>query len=565
MITMSYRIQGGDFDSAGLATRMLKEQLARAGVGASAMRRVMIASYEAEMNVVIHARTGTLWARLGDGRLDLEIADEGPGIPDVECALQEGWSTASERARQMGFGAGMGLPNIRRNSDQFEIETRVGRGTRIRSTIMLDAPDAAAAGGPEPGTRMVAESGSVPLSPAVDRARCNLCMRCVEACPTGALRVRQGGPLVLEELCIGCAVCAAECPLGVYGVAEDPAADRDSAAGGTLAVLPRGFLSGLPVGGPGRVLEALRALGYCEVRLMEDWDTALRCAALAEARSRAAADTGTPASRDLPVIPPLCPAAVALVESRFPSLIPNLGAWLSPLEAAGEEFPLRPVAAVAACPAQYAAVRRESLTGRLAAVPAVRLAAALRPRLPASASVARPRAAPALPAVQEELRVSGACHVLRVLAEAEADRLPGVAVLGLFMCEAGCSGSPYLTADSFLSDQRWQAFVSTSPEPADTGPEPGAVARSRPYSQRRGIRLDPDMGRAIEKLARIDALARSLPGRDCGACGSPSCSAFAEDVILERAAGANCPHAREGVRSAEAGMPRGGPHVEEER
>ena len=74
MITMSYRISGGDFDTAGLATRRLKEQLARIGVGAAAMRRAMIASYEAEMNVVIHARIGTLWARLDSGKLDLEIA-----------------------------------------------------------------------------------------------------------------------------------------------------------------------------------------------------------------------------------------------------------------------------------------------------------------------------------------------------------------------------------------------------------------------------------------------------------------------------------------------------------
>ncbi len=79
MITLSYRIQGGDFDSAGLATRKLKEQLAKIGVGACVMRRAMIASYEAEMNVVIHARTGTLWARLDEVKLDLEVADEGPG------------------------------------------------------------------------------------------------------------------------------------------------------------------------------------------------------------------------------------------------------------------------------------------------------------------------------------------------------------------------------------------------------------------------------------------------------------------------------------------------------
>ena len=131
MITVSYPISGGDFESAGIATRMLKEQLARIGVGPQAMRRAMIASYEAEMNVVIHARVGTLWARVDRDTLDLEVADEGPGIPDVDLALKEGWSTASSQARQMGFGAGMGLPNIRKNSDEFAINSEVGRGTQL--------------------------------------------------------------------------------------------------------------------------------------------------------------------------------------------------------------------------------------------------------------------------------------------------------------------------------------------------------------------------------------------------------------------------------------------------
>jgi len=93
----------------------------------------------AETNVVVHARTGVLWARLDDAARDLQVADEGPPIPDVSLALREGWSTASSRASAMRFGAGMGLSNIRRNSDRFEIETRVGRGTRIRSTLWCPA------------------------------------------------------------------------------------------------------------------------------------------------------------------------------------------------------------------------------------------------------------------------------------------------------------------------------------------------------------------------------------------------------------------------------------------
>ena len=175
MITLSYRIQGGDFDSAGLATRKLKEQLSKIGIGAPVMRRAMIASYEAEMNVVIHARTGTLWARLDEEKLDLEVADEGPGIPDVQLALREGWSTASSQARQMGFGAGLGLPNIRKNSDLFDIETRVGRGTRIRSTILLGARD-------EGDAPLL----NVPGFLSLDYRRCRACLRCIFACPTAA-------------------------------------------------------------------------------------------------------------------------------------------------------------------------------------------------------------------------------------------------------------------------------------------------------------------------------------------------------------------------------------------
>ena len=82
--------------------------------------------------------------------------------------------------------------------------------------------------------------------------------------------------------------------------------------------------------------------------------------------------------------------------------------------------------------------------------------------------------------------------------------------------------------------------------PASAAPA-SAVHRTRPYAQRLGVRLDPDMGRALAALGRIDVLTRTLPGRDCGACGSPSCAAFAEDVILGRARGASCPHAEEKI------------------
>jgi Pyruvate/2-oxoacid:ferredoxin oxidoreductase delta subunit len=485
------------------------------------MRRAMIASYEAEMNVVIHARTGTLWARLDSGKLDLEIADEGPGIPNVALALREGWSTASDKARAMGFGAGMGLPNIRRNSDLFDIETRVGRGTRIRSTILLGTAVSAAA---DPAVGFEAVTAT--------QERCRKCMRCIFACPTGAVRVHAAGPDIRTGLCVGCTACFGECRSGVYGIRETAAGALPTPPEGAVLVITRGFLSRISLGGADRVLAALRSFGFSEVRLLEEWTEALR------AEARAAAVSG---SAPMPLIPPTCPAAVELVESRFPSLMPNLGPWLSPIEAAGEEFPLRPVFLLAACAAQYKLVQRESVTDRLTALSPARLSEAVR-GCASRADAGRPqlRAFRGEPErAPGELVVSGVRHVMRVLAMAEAGALPGVTLLDLSLCDAGCSGSPLLSDEPCLDLQGQEGRPGGQLAESDAA----AVRRARPYVQRAGLRLDPDMGIAIRMLGKIDALTHTLPGRDCGACGAPSCALFAEDVILGRADHAACPHA----------------------
>jgi anti-sigma regulatory factor (Ser/Thr protein kinase)/Na+-translocating ferredoxin:NAD+ oxidoreductase RNF subunit RnfB len=522
MITMNCRISGGDFDTAGLATRRLKEQLARVGVGTSAMRRAMIAAYEAEMNVVIHARSGTLWARLDSGKLDLEVADEGPGIPDVELALREGWSTASEKARGMGFGAGMGLPNIRRNSDVFDIETRVGKGTRIRSTILLtESEDSAHAG-----------DSFCSLSPVVKAKYCRKCLRCIFSCPARAIRISTSGPAVISALCVGCTECIGGCTAGVYGIAESEEFQPPPAE--AVLIVPQGFISGTPLGGPDHVLAALESLGFAEIRVLEEWTAALRL----EARDVAAAGNSP-----VPLIPPVCPAVTALVESRFPSLIPNLGPWLSPIEAAGEEFPMRPVFILAACPAQYTAVHSASFTERLTVLTIERVSSAVRGRVPSqfTAGGYELRAPRGLPERGPgELTVTGVQHVMKVLAAAETGSLSGIAILDLSLCDQGCMGSPLLSADPFLSTARWQQWrAGRNSEGRDS--DAAAVRRSRPWARRPGIRLDPDMGTAIRALGRIENLAHRLPGRDCGACGAPSCALFAEDLVIGRAGSTGCP------------------------
>jgi anti-sigma regulatory factor (Ser/Thr protein kinase) len=126
-----FEIHGRDFTNAGRVSTEIKDLLKGMGIHSSFVRRVAIASYEAEMNVVMYARHAIVVLTVTPGAVLLEVADEGPGIPDIDQAMQEGFSTATPEMREMGFGAGMGLPNIRKNSDAFRLDSMVGHGTRL--------------------------------------------------------------------------------------------------------------------------------------------------------------------------------------------------------------------------------------------------------------------------------------------------------------------------------------------------------------------------------------------------------------------------------------------------
>lgn len=138
LLACSYAVHGGDFDKGGETSTDIKTLLASLDLDSRLIRRAVIVAFEAEMNVVMYAREGTLTLSLTDEDISIEMDDRGPGIPDLDLAMQEGWSTATDEMREMGFGFGMGLPNIERNSDQFDIRSEIGRGTVITSTIRLD-------------------------------------------------------------------------------------------------------------------------------------------------------------------------------------------------------------------------------------------------------------------------------------------------------------------------------------------------------------------------------------------------------------------------------------------
>ncbi len=134
-IVLDYALKGGDFDTAGEASSKIKRILQQIGVRSDVIRRIAISSYEAEMNVIIHAYSGVLKASIYPDRTELVVEDEGPGIADIDLAMQEGYSTAPDHIREMGFGAGMGLPNIVRCSDEFSINSVAGEGTKISILI----------------------------------------------------------------------------------------------------------------------------------------------------------------------------------------------------------------------------------------------------------------------------------------------------------------------------------------------------------------------------------------------------------------------------------------------
>ena len=145
-LTQEFEIEGGNLSKAGDVSMHIKSTLRAIGVPSDAIRRVSIACYEAEMNVVMYARRGTLCFSVSPQRICVEVADEGEGIPDIELAMQEGYSTASEEIRELGFGAGMGLPNIKRNTDEMELFSAVDRGTVLKFNIDLNYKAGASGG-----------------------------------------------------------------------------------------------------------------------------------------------------------------------------------------------------------------------------------------------------------------------------------------------------------------------------------------------------------------------------------------------------------------------------------
>ena len=136
-ISLKYMVPGDDFTRAGEASSDVKRKLKKLGYDPDAIRRVAIAMYEGEINMVIHAGGGEARVDIQPEQVDIVLEDHGPGIADVEKAMQAGYSTAPDQVRSLGFGAGMGLPNMKRYTDKITIDSTVGKGTKITMEVNL--------------------------------------------------------------------------------------------------------------------------------------------------------------------------------------------------------------------------------------------------------------------------------------------------------------------------------------------------------------------------------------------------------------------------------------------
>ena len=134
---LHFDVSGDDFTRAGEASGSVKRTLKDLGFSHEMVRKVVIALYEAEINLVIHAGGGEIDVEISPESVDMVLTDKGPGIPDVEMAMKEGYSTAPDNVRSLGFGAGMGLPNMKKNSDTMDIETTLGVGTTVTMTVNI--------------------------------------------------------------------------------------------------------------------------------------------------------------------------------------------------------------------------------------------------------------------------------------------------------------------------------------------------------------------------------------------------------------------------------------------
>jgi iron only hydrogenase large subunit-like protein/anti-sigma regulatory factor (Ser/Thr protein kinase) len=547
-----FELNRGDFRRIGDEFYRLKRVLLGIGFPPDASRRALIAAYELSMNIIIHAYRGRLSVSWSSGALNIEAKDEGPGIPDISLAMKDGFSTAPDYIKEMGYGAGMGLPNASKSSDHFSIDSQVGSGTTV-SCVVFPGPQ---------------DAGSVSFfhSVRLETAKCKGCTNCIKGCPTEAIRVRRGKAFILEDRCIDCGECIRRCPNKAKYVVSgswDDLSQYDYKVG----LIPPSFYGQFEDMTQEEVRAALAtSMGFDEV-----FDVAT------------AADLVTSVMRDYisqhkgegPFISPACPAVVRLIQVKFPSLIKNLipceapmevAAWLVKERMSNLNRPAKVTAVfISPCPAKITASRQPVGRGsslvdtQVSAAEAYRWVQEHRDGAPPDASgpatstgmgMGWGRSGGEMSSLGQTVRglcVDGVDQVASVLSEVEKGKLRGqVDFIEAQACVGGCVGGCLNIENPFIARARIRELASKHKDSPKnpiirdiSGGEP-EVWFSLGLSPRAIFSLDADPKKAGQKLTELEQVESELPGLDCGACGAPTCRTLAEDVVLERSSLLSC-------------------------
>lgn len=544
-------ISRGEFARIGEETSGLKRSLLGIGFPAEASRRALIAAYELGMNIIIHARDGLLRLLWKEGQVEITAEDNGPGIPDIALAMKEGYSTAPEHIREMGFGAGMGLPNARKASDEFHIESEVGKGTKIVCTVSPGSEDLQAS----------AYFHSVRLDPT----RCKGCTNCIKGCPTEAIRVRDGQAFILEDRCIDCGECIRRCP-NMAKTAVSDSWEALSILDYKIALVPPSFYGCFADMTPDEVRAALLAPG--------GFDEVFDVSVAADLCSEMMRDYIKKRPGEGPFISPACPAVLRLIQVKYPSLLDRVIPCEAPMEVAAwlaktridRDRPVRNPSAVfiSPCPAKITASRQPVGRGRSlvdASISATQAFLWVRDNrgsplpegvspFPASSGlgIGWGKSGGEMAAVGlMGLAVDGISHVSGFLDELEAGGVDGqVEFIEMQACAGGCVGGCLHAANPFVSRMRLRNLAERhkDSEPhrlvRETSTDRPELWFSLNLLPRPIFRLDSDPAKAEEKLAEIKVIEQGLPGLDCGACGAPTCRALAEDIVLGRGSEWDC-------------------------
>jgi iron only hydrogenase large subunit-like protein/anti-sigma regulatory factor (Ser/Thr protein kinase) len=547
-----FELNKGDFRRIGDEFFRLKRALLGIGFPSDASRRALIAAYELSMNIIIHAHKGCLAVSWSRGALSIEARDEGPGIPDIDLAMKDGYSTAPDYVREMGYGAGMGLPNAKQSSDNFSIQSQVGLGTTVSCVV-------------SPGPQ---DAGSVSFfhSVRLETARCKGCTNCIKGCPTEAIRVRRGKAFILEDRCIDCGECVRRCPNQAKYVVHGSWDDL-SQYDYKIGLVPPSFCGQFGDMTQDEVRAALTVPG--------GFDEVFDVAIAADLVSSVMKEYISEHQGGGPFISAACPAVVRLIQVKYPSLLKKLIPCEAPMEVAAwlvKESPRnskRPAKVTAVfispCPAKITASRQPVGRGfslvdtQVSVMDAYRwvqqhredaLGALASPGTSTGLGMGWGRSGGEMSSLGHSVKglaVDGVDQVASVLDEVEKGKLTGqVDFIEAQACVGGCVGGCLNIENPFIARVRIRELaVKHKDSPANpiirgiSGAEP-EVWFSLGLNPRAIFTLDADPKKAGQKLLDLEKVESELPGLDCGACGAPTCRALAEDVVLGRGSVMNC-------------------------